>query len=266
MQIKSQAIYNKTIVALKDCIVSTFDDGKWLELGYMTGRIDLISNHPRLLRSLHWGDSDYEGCVLEVIPRIIGKGFRGIHPDVLRVVEDYTGFYEWLKDADATLHAELYGEVSDLVMDSMEEAIDMLDAVELNKHAARIRNGIRDDPEQAIGSAKELLESVLKAVVNLEGERSNEDMSTLLKMARQKLGLDPRYDSDEMPGRKTINRTLSNLGQIVIGVAEIRNLYGTGHGRYKSKELEIAHARLVVNAASTVATFLVEVGSARGEL
>jgi hypothetical protein len=53
--------------------------------------------------------------------------------------------------------------------------------------------------------------------------------------------------------------TLSNLGQVVIGVAELRTLYGTGHGRSKAPELEIAHARLVVNAAICVTSFLVEV-------
>ena len=56
-----------------------------------------------------------------------------------------------------------------------------------------------------------------------------------------------------------MRRTLSNLGQVVLGVAEIQTLYGTGHGRIKSRELEIAHARLVVNAAVSIATFFAEV-------
>ena len=64
-------------------------------------------------------------------------------------------------------------------------------------------------------------------------------------------------------GGKTLKRTLNNLVQIVVGVAEVRNLYGTGHGRYKSKGLEIAHARLVVNAATTVALFLIELSTER---
>jgi hypothetical protein len=42
-------------------------------------------------------------------------------------------------------------------------------------------------------------------------------------------------------------------------VAELRTLYGTGHGRSKVPELEVAHVRLVVNAAISVASFLVEV-------
>ncbi len=70
--------------------------------------------------------------------------------------------------------------------------------------------------------------------------------------------------SEDAPGRDTIRRTLSNLGQVVIGVAEVRKLYGTGHGnRYQLRELEIAHARLVVNAAVTIATFLMEIARER---
>jgi len=48
----------------------------------------------------------------------------------------------------------------------------------------------------------------------------------------------------------------------VVGVAEMGNLYGTGHGRSSAAELERAHARLVVNAAAMLATFLIEVFTA----
>ena len=56
--------------------METFDDGKWRELGYLTDTIEAIEGHPRLLRSLHWGDEDYEGNVLKVLPTILGGGLR----------------------------------------------------------------------------------------------------------------------------------------------------------------------------------------------
>ncbi len=40
---------------------------------------------------------------------------------------------------------------------------------DVDEHAARIRRGLVDDPAQAIGSSKELLETVLKAVLGLHG-------------------------------------------------------------------------------------------------
>lgn len=257
---KPDANRNKAILALKKAIIATFDDAKWRELGYLTDSINIVSGHPRLLRSLHWGDDDYEGCVLTVIPQIIGDD-----SEKLEIVERFVGLEDWLRNNDTTLFAELYG-TGDMVvpLEDVEEVANRLDIVELNKHAARIRRSIREDPEQAIGSAKELLESVLKAILNIEGEHAGDDIPTLLRRAQRELELDPRNIGEDVPGRETIRRTLSNLGQIVIGVAEVRNLYGTGHGRHRTRELEIAHARLVVNAAVTIATFLVEIAHERG--
>lgn len=257
---KLDADRNKVILVLKRAIASTFDDGKWRELGYLTDSIDIISNHPRLLRSLYWGDDDYEGCVITVIPRILGANF-----EKLEIVENFVGLENWLRQNDTILHSELYGTGDIAVpLEDVEEVANRMDIVELNRHAARIRRSIREDPEQALGSAKELLESVLKSVLNIEGERAGGDIPSLLRQAQRELDLDPRVVGEDVPGKDTIRRTLSNLGQIVIGVAEVRNLYGTGHGRHRSRELEVVHSRLVVNAAITLATFFVELSHERG--
>ncbi|MCU1500486.1 MAG: hypothetical protein JWM47_4439 [Acidimicrobiales bacterium] len=60
----------KRILALRDRVVADFDAGDWEEIGMLTGHSDLISKHPRLLRSLAWGDEDYAGNVLAIIKRI----------------------------------------------------------------------------------------------------------------------------------------------------------------------------------------------------
>lgn len=61
----------RQLVALKDQIVGTFNDSHWRELGTLTDTLELVTQHPRLLRSLSWGDPDYEGHVLETIKDII---------------------------------------------------------------------------------------------------------------------------------------------------------------------------------------------------
>ena len=256
MGIRANADQSKVILALKRCVVDTFEDSNWRELAYITRTHALIENHPRLLRSLHFGDEDYDLNAMDVIPQIINGD-----PERLRVVEDYVGLDEWLQNSDPRLHAQIYGTGEVSALEDVEEVALRMDIIELSKHVERIRNGIKNDPEQALGSAKELLESVLKAIVELEGERTSEDMHALLKKAWRKLELDIRQN--DSAGGATIRRTLNNLIQIVVGVAEVRNLYGTGHGRYKSKELEIAHVRLIVNAAAAVATFLIEISHER---
>lgn len=258
MGIRPNANRSKVILALKRCIVDTFKDFNWRELAYLTESHELIADHPRLLRSLHFGDEDYDANAMEIIPKIINGDCER-----LRIVEDYVGLDEWLQSSDPVLHAQIYDAGEVFALNDVEEIALQTDIFEFSKHVERIRNGIQNDPEQALGSAKELLESVLKAIVGLEGERTGGDMHALLRSARRKLELDT--DQKNPTGRETIKRTLSSLVQIVVGVAKVRNLYGTGHGRYKSKELEIAHVRLMVSAAAAVATFLIEISSERQE-
>lgn len=250
---------NKVILALKRAIEATFDDGRWRELGYLTDTIDLIERHPRLLRSLYWGDPDYPACILQVLPQILGDQLER-----LEAVEKFVGLERWLRENDPDLYGDLYDADETVPLDRVESVGKSLDVSELNQHAARIRHGIRSDPAHAIGAAKELLETVLKTVLGIHGVTPGRDIPELLKLAQKQLGLDPKSVDGALPGADTIRRILSNLGQVVVGVAEIRNLYGTGHGRSKSRELEISHARLVVNAAITLATFLLELWEARG--
>lgn len=57
----------------------------------------------------------------------------------------------------------------------------------------------------------------------------------------------------------SIRRTLGNLAQIAAGVAELRNLYGTGHGQDAANALPPPHhARLAASAAATLVVFLFE--------
>jgi hypothetical protein len=244
---------DKAILALQRAIKASFDDSRWHELGYIVGKHDVIEGHPRLLRSLQWGDEDYGSCIFNVLPQLLGTEFQN-----LGIVEKFVGLQKWLRKSDEKLYGELYAKKPlkpVISLKHVEEAAGVHDVAELNQHASRIFRGITEDPAQAIGSAKELLETVLKTVIGDHEQKSRDDIQELLKKAQRHLDLDPRSVS----GSDTLRRTLSNLGQVVCGVAELRTLYGTGHGRSKSHELETAHARLVVNAAITVATFLLEI-------
>jgi len=52
---------------------------------------------------------------------------------------------------------------------------------------------------------------------------------------------------------------LMNLASVANRMAEVRNLYGTDHGKYaKTKGLQTHHARLAIGAASTLAVLLFE--------
>jgi hypothetical protein len=61
----------KEIIEIKNQIARQFTKSDWLDLGYSLGCYDIIENHGRLLRSLSFGDEDYEGNILEVLTAII---------------------------------------------------------------------------------------------------------------------------------------------------------------------------------------------------
>jgi hypothetical protein len=56
-----------------------------------------------------------------------------------------------------------------------------------------------------------------------------------------------------------IRRLLSNLGTIAQALTELRNSYGTGHGKsVQAKGLTSRHAKLAAGAAIALAVFLFE--------
>lgn len=251
---------DRAILALQRAIAATFDQSRWYEFGYHMGNSAIIQDHPRLLRSLSWGDEDYGACIFQVLPILLGDDFQN-----LKAAEEFVGLKDWLAQNAPELYADLYddGSIPMISLEQVEQAGTIHDVFELNRHAARIRKAIDDDPEQAIGSAKELLETVLKTLIGDHALKPTDDIPALLKKARSELDLDPKTHVGDSPAADSLRRTLSSLGQVVVGVAEVRNLYGTGHGRSRSQALETAHVRLVVNAAISMATFLLEVWHTR---
>lgn len=125
----------------------------------------------------------------------------------------------------------------------------------------RMESAVENDPGLAIGTAKELVETVCRTI--LEERRIdipiNEDLTKLVKSTAKELKLTPEDIPDKAKASESIKRLLSNLASITNGIAELRNSYGTGHGKCaKSKGLSPRHAKLAVGAASTLTIFLIE--------
>jgi hypothetical protein len=72
------------ILRIKDRIVANFEAEHWEEIGLLSGFHDLIKTHPRLLRSLSWGDEDYAGNVLTII-----TGIASQNEAALNIFESY---------------------------------------------------------------------------------------------------------------------------------------------------------------------------------
>lgn len=131
----------------------------------------------------------------------------------------------------------------------------------LSRQITRIESAVADDPELAIGTAKELVETCCRTILEERGLSYEDewDLTKIVKATCKALELTPDDIPESAKAADTIKRLLSNLAMVAQGLAELRNAYGTGHGRSaKSKGLTARHARLAASAATTLAVFLFE--------
>ena len=144
---------------------------------------------------------------------------------------------------------------------TIDVATTLVDQAALREHLRRIEDSVDHDPEQAIGSSKELLETIAKQVLecySVDPTQHEDTVPRLLKRAFQLLDLSSETLPETTRGVDAIRKVFSGLSQIVAGTAELRNLYGTGHGRARTSGIQPRHARIVVGATATLTTFLLE--------
>lgn len=125
----------------------------------------------------------------------------------------------------------------------------------------RMESSIDLDPDLAIGTAKELVETVCRTILQERGIAAPNtlELAQLVKLTTKELKLTPDDVADEEAAADSLRRLLGNLGTMTQSLAELRNRFGTGHGKASdAKGLHPRHARLAVGAASTLVLFLQE--------
>jgi hypothetical protein len=146
---------------------------------------------------------------------------------------------------------------------SAHEVATRIDAEHISQQITRMEGAIESDAALAIGTAKEFVESICKTILDdrQTPHDKKDDLPALVKKTTKALQLTADDIADTAKAAETIKRMLNNLGTIVQGSAELRNAYGTGHGKSGNQArqgLKPRHARLAVGAASTLGVFLWE--------
>ena len=150
----------------------------------------------------------------------------------------------------------------------VKESLGGMDLSYVAQQITRMEAAVHADTDLAIGTAKELIETCCKTILRERNIKFEEtlDLPKLVKETVKQLKLTPDDINRKAKGVATIKRLLSNLATITHGVAELRNSYGTGHGKAAgNKGLSPRHAKLAVGAASTLAVFLVETHLSRSD-
>ena len=138
---------------------------------------------------------------------------------------------------------------------------DALDAGWMAKAIERVERSVETDPDLAIGTAKELVESCCKTILAKRGVEvsKSDDLGDLTKKLTKELRLVPEGITDQAKGAENIRLILRNLTQLTNNLAQLRGLYGTGHGRDgQHRGLQPRHARLAVASAVAFIDFVAD--------
>lgn len=244
---------------LKDFLAGQFTThDEWGDLGDLFKVRDIFANHDRLYRSLHFGDSDYSRAISEVLTSVEQRD-----PALIEGIADHLQLSTWLKTTAPAVHQQLYGGAFGALAGVTTASVN--NSFDVTRTITRLEQALTSDPELALGSAKELLESVLKLILQAHGDANlTDDMPQLWKRVQQHLALDPKVAVAPSPaGQDVLKRMLAGVSQIILGLTEFRNLYGTGHGGVGPSPLEVRHAHLAVTMAGAAATFLMETHEAQ---
>jgi hypothetical protein len=117
------------------------------------------------------------------------------------------------------------------------------------------------DPEGAITSARTLLETVCKRVLDETSTTytDRDDLPSLYRAVAMQLQIAPSQHTED-----TFKRILGGAISVVEGLGSLRNKIGDAHGQGRRPVRPTArHAQLAVNLAGTVSTFIVETWAAR---
>lgn len=140
--------------------------------------------------------------------------------------------------------------------DIVTNKINFLDSVYINDSWQKIMDRKNTDFEGAITSARTLLESVLKSILDDMGEKTNSsgDLIKLYKEVADKLNLSPNNHNEQV-----FKQILGGCSSIVNGIASLRNEYGDSHGKgqtvYKPEQ---RHTDLTINMACAMSLFLIQ--------
>jgi hypothetical protein len=145
--------------------------------------------------------------------------------------------------------------------ESLQKTALILSSTWMYQEIQRIEASINTDPALAIGTAKELVDTCCKHIADRLSLPlpKKPDTPDLVRAVLEGLKLLPEDISDAAKGVDSIRKMLRALTTLMQGLVEVRNIYGTGHGKSsKHKGPQPRHARLAVASAATFVEFIVE--------
>jgi hypothetical protein len=163
---------------------------------------------------------------------------------------------KYLWEEFAPLIEELEGKTNTPADDGVSEVLSKFDpeTVHVVWEKALVRR--REDPEAALTSARTLLETVCKHILDQESVAyaDDADLPKLYKTVAIELNLAPSQHSE-----LAFKQILGGCTAVVEGLGSLRNRLSDAHGKgIRPVKPDTRHAELAVNLAGSMATFLIE--------
>lgn len=230
---------------LSNAAAARFSSSEWTEIGYLTSTDEWIDGHPRLLRSLQWGDDDYKGHVIDAIAHILDKDEEN-----LRRLVEYEPIASWLKRHDRSGLEELLsdvagGEVAEILPRSATES----GIAALADAQALLRSR---GPTSAVDRVHTGLHGFLRGACD-EAEIEYEDDATATQLLKVLLNGHPAL-ADLGPRTDEIKRMIRTSASIVDAMGTLRNKASLAHPN--EELLDHDEALPVINLARSLLRFL----------
>lgn len=200
-----------------------FTSSEWTELSYLTDTFEYVNGHPRLLRSLLWGDDDYKGHAIDAVAFMIKKD-----PTNLRKMVEFPALRVWLSEHDAIglrkLQGACGGPSGDLAPEFLPHSTSEIarDAIEDAK-ALLIARG----PTSAVDRVHTGLHAFLKRACEEQGIQLPSD-ATLTQFLKALMATHPNL-SDLGPRSDEVQKMLRTSTAILDALSTIRNNVSRAH-------------------------------------
>jgi hypothetical protein len=134
----------------------------------------------------------------------------------------------------------------------------LLSQTYVNKQVKLMNQSLKENPHLALGIAKELIETCCKSIL-IKGNVAFDKDWDILKLVRETnktIDLIPFEVDNKETTKNAIGKILGGFSNIVHGITELRNSYGSGHGHTPNfKMLDDIYVKLAVTASSELAIF-----------
>ena len=148
-----------------------------------------------------------------------------------------------------------------LIVGPFVSKIDKLDFDTVQVEIARALPSIESDPEDAITAACSVMEAVCRSIlIELKLPLPpKKDIDGLVRAVQEPLGLSPGRTNLPTEVEQDVRQILGGLTSVAKGIGALRTHGGDAHGREKGyRRVDARIARLSINAASSIALFLIE--------